>query len=49
MSSEMVELHLPGDPGGGRGTTAGTAAQPPAGLKQEALGYTSTTTGGAGR
>jgi hypothetical protein len=43
MSSEMVELHLPG----GRGTTAGTAAEPAASL--EPRRYTFTTAGGAGR
>jgi len=37
MSSEMVELPLPG----GRGTTASTAAEP--------RGYTYTTAGGAAR
>jgi hypothetical protein len=45
MSSEMVELHL----SGGRGPTASTAAEPPARLRLEPRGYTSTTTGGAGR
>jgi hypothetical protein len=40
MSSEMVDLHLPG----GRGTTAGEPA-----TRLEPLGYTSTTAGGAGR
>jgi hypothetical protein len=43
MSSEMVELHLPG----ACGTTASTAAEPPARL--EPRGYTFTTAGGAAR
>ena len=43
MSSEMVELHLPG----ACGPTAITAAEPPA--RREPRGYTSTTAGGAAR
>jgi hypothetical protein len=43
MSSEMVELHLPGS----RGTAAGTAGEPAARLEPQ--GYTLTTAGGAGR
>ena len=42
MSSEMVELHFPE----GRGTTAGTAAEPVTRLEPQ--GYTFTKAGGAG-